>query len=126
MGAVDLGFDVLPKFVGRMRGWVWGGYYLDIGTHEALERARREVALTFPDKPKTSCGSFRPAVFLDRDGTLIEHVSYLSDPPLVPLLPGAAQALRRFPRAGVARVLVPNQCALAPRLLTERRPPPTP
>ena len=25
MGAFDLGFDVLPKFVGRMRGWVWGG-----------------------------------------------------------------------------------------------------
>ena len=38
MGAFDLGFDVLPRFVGRMRGWVWGGYYLDIGTHEALER----------------------------------------------------------------------------------------
>ena len=52
MGAFDLGFDVLPKFVGRMRGWVWGGYYLDIGTHEALERARREVASTFPDQAR--------------------------------------------------------------------------
>ena len=29
--AFDLGFDVLPRFVGRMRGWVWGGYHLDIG-----------------------------------------------------------------------------------------------
>ena len=56
MGAFDLGFDVLPKFVGRMRGWVWGGYYLDIGTHEALERARREVASTFPDQAATSRG----------------------------------------------------------------------
>ena len=50
MGAFDLGFDVLPRFVGRMRGWVWGGYHLDIGTHEALERARREVASAFPDQ----------------------------------------------------------------------------
>ncbi len=50
MGAFDLGFEVLPRFVGRMRGWVWGGYYLDIGTHEALERARREVASVFPDQ----------------------------------------------------------------------------
>ena len=48
MKAFDLGFDVLPRFVGRMRGWVWGGYHLDIGTHEALERARREAALIFP------------------------------------------------------------------------------
>jgi NDP-sugar pyrophosphorylase family protein len=45
--AFDLGFDVLPRFVGRMRGWVWGGYYLDIGTHAALERARREAPAIF-------------------------------------------------------------------------------
>ena len=45
---IDLGFDVLPGFVGRMRGWVWGGYYLDIGTHEALDRARGDAASTFP------------------------------------------------------------------------------
>jgi NDP-sugar pyrophosphorylase family protein len=42
MGAFDLGFDVLPRFVGRMRGWLWEGYHQDIGTHESLERARRE------------------------------------------------------------------------------------
>ena len=48
MRAFDLGFEVLPRFVGRMRGWVWGGYHLDIGTHEALERGptrrRRDLA----------------------------------------------------------------------------------
>ena len=31
-----------------------------------------------------------PAVFLDRDGTLIEERHYLSDPEGVQLLPGAA------------------------------------
>ena len=41
MGAFDLSRDVLPHFVGRMRGWVWGGYYLDVGTPEALARAAR-------------------------------------------------------------------------------------
>ena len=121
MGAFDLGFDVLPKFVGRMRGWVWGGYYLDIGTHEALERARREVASIFPDQPRTGRGLLRPAVFLDRDGTLIEHVPYLSDPALVQLLPGAAEALRRFRRAGFACVLVTNQSAIGRGMLTEER-----
>ena len=43
MGAFDLGHEVLPKFVGRMRGWAWGGYHLDIGTFEALEKARRDA-----------------------------------------------------------------------------------
>ena len=43
MRAFDLGFDVLPRFVGRMRGWTWGGYYLDIGTHEALKIANHDA-----------------------------------------------------------------------------------
>jgi histidinol-phosphate phosphatase family protein len=121
MEAFDLGFDVLPKFVGRMRGWVWGGYYLDIGTHETLELARREIASTFPDQVSTGRGSHRPAIFLDRDGTLIEHVHYLCDPALVQLLPGAAEALKRFRRAGFARVLVTNQSAIGRGMLTEER-----
>lgn len=40
MKAFDLGHEVLPRFVGRMRGWEWVGYHLDVGTHEALEKAR--------------------------------------------------------------------------------------
>ena len=121
MGAFDLGFDVLPKFIGRMRGWVWGGYHLDIGTHEALERARREVASTFPDRAGTGRFSHRPAIFLDRDGTVIEHVHYLSDPAMVRLLPGAAEALTRFRRAGFTRVLVTNQSAIGRGMLTAER-----
>lgn len=106
MGAFDLGFEVLPKFVGRMRGWAWDGYHLDVGTFEALERARREapgLALSV---------SARPAVFLDRDGTIIEHVHYLADPGKVRLLPGAAESLRRLRGAGFALVAVTNQSAI--------------
>ena len=121
METFDLGFDVLPKFVGRMRGWVWGGYHLDVGTHESLERARREVASAFPDHASTGSGSHRPAIFLDRDGTVIEHVHYLCDPALVQILPGAAEALKRFRRAGFSRVLVTNQSAIGRGMLTEER-----
>jgi histidinol-phosphate phosphatase family protein len=118
-GARDLGFDVLPGFVGRMRGWLWGGYYLDIGTHEALDRARREVTSTFPAQAVALDAPSRPAIFLDRDGTVIEHVHYLCDPALVRILPGAAEALTRFRRAGFARVLVTNQSAIGRGMLTE-------
>ena len=51
----------------------------------------------------------RPAVFLDRDGTIIEDRHYLSDPGGVRLLPGAAQAIARLNRAGLLVVLVTNQ-----------------
>ena len=36
----------------------------------------------------------KAAVFLDRDGTLIEERDYLSEPDQVALLPGAVDALR--------------------------------
>jgi histidinol-phosphate phosphatase family protein len=121
MNAFDIGFDVLPKFVGRMRGWIWGGYYLDIGTHDALDRARREAAVVFPEHPRAEPAASRRAVFLDRDGTLIEHVPYLSDPALVRLLPGAAEALKRLRRAGFTLVLVTNQSAIGRGMLTRER-----
>ena len=121
MRAFDLGFDVLPRFVGRMRGWVWGGYHRDIGTLEALEAARNIARTVFPDRPAPGRDGTRPAVFLDRDGTLIEHVHYLSDPALVRLVPGAAEALRRLRQAGFARVLVTNQSAIGRGMLTVDR-----
>ncbi len=61
----------------------------------------------------------RPAVFLDRDGTLIREVGYLTDPAAVALLPGAARALRRLRERGYACVLVTNQSAIGRGLLDD-------
>ena len=44
MAAFDIGTDLLPRFVGRMRGWDWPGYHRDIGTHESLALAEQDVA----------------------------------------------------------------------------------
>src|SRR4051794_35868536 len=64
-------------------------------------------------------GMLRPAVFLDRDGTLIEEKDYLSRPEQVCLLPGAAQALCDLRRAGFACVLITNQSGLGRGLFSE-------
>ncbi len=55
----------------------------------------------------------RPAVFLDRDGVLIEEAEYLSDPAGVRLTPGAADAVARLNRAGWPVVVVTNQSGVA-------------
>jgi len=60
----------------------------------------------------------RRAVFLDRDGTLIEQVHYLRRVEDVKLVPGAAGALRALARAGFLRVVVTNQAVVAKGLLT--------
>jgi D-glycero-D-manno-heptose 1,7-bisphosphate phosphatase len=60
----------------------------------------------------------RPAVFLDRDGTLIREIDYLADPDRVELLPGAVEGLQALRDAGFALVLVTNQSGVARGLLT--------
>ncbi len=54
-------------------------------------------------------GKHLRAVFLDRDGTLLDQDGYLGDPAGVRLLPGAAAALAALGRAGWLRVVVTNQ-----------------
>ena len=61
----------------------------------------------------------RPAVFLDRDGTLIHDRHYLADPAGVELLPGAAEAVARFNRAGLFVALITNQSGIGRGYYTE-------
>lgn len=53
--------------------------------------------------------NLRPAVFLDRDGTIIEDRHYLHRPEEVVFVPGTGAALRRLVDAGFALVVVTNQ-----------------
>jgi D-glycero-D-manno-heptose 1,7-bisphosphate phosphatase len=55
----------------------------------------------------------RPAVFIDRDGTLTEEVGYVNHPSRLRLLPRSAEAIRRLNAAGVAAVVVTNQAGIA-------------
>ena len=59
-----------------------------------------------------------PAVFLDRDGTVIEETGYLHEPGKVKLLPGAAQAIKQLNERGFLAVTVSNQSGIARGLYT--------
>jgi len=48
----------------------------------------------------------RPAVFIDRDGTLTEEVGYVNHPDRLRLLPRGAEAIRGLNAAGVGAVVV--------------------
>lgn len=60
-----------------------------------------------------------PAVFFDKDGTLIDDVAYNADPSLIRWRPGAFDALRRIADAGFELVLVTNQSGIATGRFTE-------
>jgi len=56
--------------------------------------------------------SVRGALFLDRDGTMINEAHYLNDPDRVHLLPGTLSAITRANAAGVPVVVVTNQSGI--------------
>ena len=118
--AFDLGFDVLPKLVGRMAGFVHKGFHVDIGTPAAYAHACIEARRLLAPLGQAADGT-RAAVFLDRDGTLIESVHYLSDPDQVVLVPKCAAAMLRLRRAGFALIVVTNQAAVGKGLIDEQR-----
>src|ERR1700704_4727039 len=54
-----------------------------------------------------------PAVFLDRDGTLMRDVDYCGDPGQVEVFPGAAEALRQLKKSGYKLIIITNQSGIA-------------
>ncbi len=60
----------------------------------------------------TATSHARRAVFLDRDGTLIEEKEYLGDPAGVVVFPGTGPALRRLMDAGYLLFIVTNQAGI--------------
>ncbi|HEX7840169.1 MAG TPA: HAD family hydrolase [Kofleriaceae bacterium] len=60
----------------------------------------------------------RPALLLDRDGTLIADVGYPRDPARVEPMPGAFEALRAL-KASFALVIISNQSGIGRGLITQ-------
>jgi histidinol-phosphate phosphatase family protein len=60
----------------------------------------------------------RPAVFLDRDGTINVDTHYLRRAEDVRLIPGAADAIARLNSAGIPVIVVSNQSGIGRGLLT--------
>jgi len=61
----------------------------------------------------------KPAVFLDRDGTIIEDVTYLSRIDRLALYPWSVDAIRALNRAGLPVVVITNQSGVARAFFVE-------
>jgi D-glycero-D-manno-heptose 1,7-bisphosphate phosphatase len=62
----------------------------------------------------------KPAVFLDRDGTLIEEVNYLSRIEDLRLFPFSARAIEMLKRSGFLVIVVTNQSGIGRGIFEER------
>lgn len=59
------------------------------------------------------------AVFLDRDGTIVEDVGYMNSPEQIQFIPGSIEAIKILNEAGYKVVVISNQAGVARGLVTE-------
>src|SRR5689334_15048129 len=59
-----------------------------------------------------------PAVFIDRDDTIMEDCVYCSDPKKVKIFPGVPEALRRLRSNGFKLIIITNQSGIGRGLIT--------
>lgn len=79
--------------------------------------SRRLLAVT--GEHRLSLREVRPAIFFDRDGTIIRDVGYIKDPGDVELVPHAVNAVRRMNYQLWPVIIVTNQSGIARGFLSE-------
>ncbi len=104
-GKVSLEQDIFPKIVqqGRLRAKTYVGFFIDIGIPEDLAHADRTVAQALT----------RPAVFFDRDNTLIIDRGYTYKPADLVWFDGVPQMIRKLNDFGIFVFVVTNQAGVA-------------
>lgn len=101
----------------RVLAYRSGEYIKDMGTPVRLQRV--ETDWQAGKINMESSGLNRPAIFLDRDGTLSIEKGFLRAPEDLELLPGVGPALRTLRQAGFQLVVLTNQPVIARGEATE-------
>ena len=109
--------NVLPRCLEagmNLYGYLSFEYIKDMGTPDRYEAVCHDfesgkVARLNKKNP-------RPAIFLDRDGTINEEVNLLSKPDQMKLIEGAAEAIKLINKSDYLAIIVTNQPVIARNL----------
>ena len=111
---LDFAKDVFPRLLREqvhLHGYRSPEYVKDAGTPERLERVASDVRSGVVERGSLEVR--RPAIFLDRDGTINEEISYLTRPGQIKLIAGSAAAIRQLREAGYRIAVITNQPVIA-------------
>jgi histidinol-phosphate phosphatase family protein len=119
--SLDFGKDLFPELLKKgnsLQAYRSPEYIKDIGTPERYDKVCREYETGVIEK--ASLSHPQSAVFLDRDGTLIEdRVQGITHCNQVILLPHIAEALQKFNHHGIRTIVITNQPVIAKGFCTE-------
>jgi D,D-heptose 1,7-bisphosphate phosphatase len=107
---VDLDKEILPSLIARKkRGLAIRnlGYARDAGTIDRISRIKGDIGAGLTRT------RLRPAVFLDRDGTVNKSRGYISQPEQIELYEDVASAIKQFNEKGFWVIVITNQPVVA-------------
>ena len=112
----DFGKDLFPLLLDsniRMFGYETKEYIRDAGTAKRFSEVSNDIK-------KDRVFNKVEAVFLDRDGTIIEEKNLLSNINDISIIDGVPEAIIRLNNAGIPVIMATNQPVVARNLCTEK------
>lgn len=111
---LSLETDLFPLFIRDkvFRCLPLGGAFIDIGIPDDFRRAQTLI-------PETLKKGRRPALFIDKDGTLIEDSGYVHGSEIVPVK-STLELVRGYRDKGFRLVIITNQAGVAKGKFTEQ------
>lgn len=109
--------NVLPRCLEaglKLYGYVSFEYIKDMGTPDRYQAVCDDVKAG--KVARLNRGNKRPAIFLDRDGTVSKEVNLLNRPEQMELIEGAAEAIKLINKSDYLAVIVTNQPVIARNL----------
>lgn len=109
--------NVLPKCLAagmNLFGYISFEYIKDMGTPERYYAVCDDVKSGKVARLNRS--NKRPAIFLDRDGTISKEVNLLNSPDQLELIEGAAEAIKLINKSDYLSIIVTNQPVIARNL----------
>lgn len=110
----DLGKDIFPKILqngGKLRAYKTAEFIKDMGTVDRLAQISQDVEQGKVSKYNKR--NPRPAIFLDRDGTLNVNMDTQPSAEKFFLLPHVAEAIKKINESGYLAIVVTNQPMIA-------------
>lgn len=113
-GKFDLAKDTFPILLKKnvkIYAYITQEYIKDLGTPERLKRVHDDIKNGITDA--LSLRNKRKAIFLDRDGTIIEERNYINKLENVVLIDNSANAIKLINQAGYLSICITNQPVIA-------------